>query len=105
MLCCSCEEKAAAAANVENVFITVPSMQVEHKVAVAKLAYFDVEQKEEGFGEKEAAGPREHGGELEVDPAEMEAGRREDAEEDACRADDKEVAHDRGSVDAVVRFG
>jgi hypothetical protein len=48
--------------------------------AVAELAYFDVEEEEEAFGDEKAACPAEHWSELEVDGADVDTGWAEDGE-------------------------
>jgi len=70
---------------------------------MAELAYFDVEQEEEAFGDEEACRPKE-GKTSEEDRADMEVARHEDTEQEAGSADEEEIAHDGRSVDAVVRL-
>jgi len=98
------EEKAATTADVEDVFVAAPGVQAEHEVAVAKLADFDVEEKEEAFGEEKTCGPGKRSGN-ERDRSEVDEARRKDRDEQAERTGEKEVAHDGRGIDAVVGFG
>jgi hypothetical protein len=97
------EEKASAAAYVEDVFVSTPWVQAEHEIAVAELADLDVKQEEKSFGKEKACGPIEAAS-IQIDGADVENGRREDGHQQKGRADEKEVAHDGGCIYAVVGF-
>jgi hypothetical protein len=100
---CSCEEKASAAAYVEDIFVATPRVQAEHEIAVAELADLDVKQEEKSFGKEKAGWPIEAAS-IQIDGADMENGRREDGHQQKSRADEKEVAHDGRCIYAVVEF-
>ncbi len=100
---CSGKEEAATAAYVEDVLVAPPGVQIEHEVAMAELANFDVEEKEKAFADEEAGRPVEAAS-VEVNRPDVKNRRAEDSGQQEGSADEEEVAHDGWCVYAVVRF-
>jgi hypothetical protein len=96
------EKKAAAGADVEDLLVATPGMEVQHAVAVVELSDERVEEHERATKGDRDADAEGGGPKLNRGRAEMEDGRKNEAEDDGGGAGEEEVTDDAGGIDTVV---